>query len=79
MDILSLVSDAKEKKASDLHVSENSPPMLRINGEIGWSDGDNILTSSDIKAFLEEVTTPEEPQITAALGAAIFAKEHAQS
>ena len=60
MDILSLISDAKEKKASDLHISENSLPMLRINGKIEWSDGYTELTSSDIKAFLEKVTTPEE-------------------
>jgi twitching motility protein PilT len=60
MDILSLVSDAKEKKASDLHISEDSLPMLRINGEIEWSDGNTILTSSDIKEFLEKVTIPEE-------------------
>ena len=60
MDILSLVSDAKEKKASDLHISENSLPMLRINGKIEWSDGNTRLASSDIKEFLEKVTTPEE-------------------
>ena len=60
MDILSLVSDAKEKKASDLHISENSLPMLRINGKIEWGDGNTRLASSDIKEFLEKVTTPEE-------------------
>src|SRR4030042_5279193 len=60
MDIFDLVSKAKTKNASDLHLSENSQPMLRINGKIEWSDGDDTLTSSDMKEFLEKVTTPEE-------------------
>ena len=60
MDIMNLVSTAKEKNASDLHISENSQPMLRINGGIEWIDGEISLKSSDIKEFLEKVTTPEE-------------------
>ena len=60
MDIMNLVSTAKEKKASDLHISEHSQPMLRINGGIEWIDGETTLTSSDITEFLEKVTTREE-------------------
>jgi twitching motility protein PilT len=60
MDIFNLVADAKVKNASDLHVSENSQPMFRINGQIEWIDGGDPLKSSDIKEFLEKVTTPEE-------------------
>jgi twitching motility protein PilT len=60
MDIFNLVSDAKAKNASDLHVSENSQPMFRINGQIEWVDSGDPLKSSDIKEFLEKVTTPEE-------------------
>ena len=60
MDIFNLVADAKVKNASDLHVSENSQPMFRINGQIEWIDGGDPLKSTDIKEFLEKVTTPEE-------------------
>ncbi len=60
MDIFNLVADAKAKNASDLHVSENSQPMFRINGQIEWIDGGDPLKSSDIKEFLEKVTTQEE-------------------
>ena len=58
MDIFNLVADAKVKNASDLHVSENSQPMFRINGQIEWIDGGDPLKSTDIKEFLEKVTTP---------------------
>jgi twitching motility protein PilT len=60
MDIFNLVADAKVKNASDLHVSENSQPMFRINGQIEWIDGGDPLKSTDIKEFQEKVTTPEE-------------------
>jgi twitching motility protein PilT len=60
MDIFNLISKAKAKNASDLHLSENSQPMLRVNGEIIWSDDDIIIKSSDIKQFLEKVVTSEE-------------------
>jgi len=60
MDIFDLISKAKLKNASDLHLSENSQPMLRVNGEIIWSDDDIIIKSTDIKQFLEKVATPEE-------------------
>ena len=60
MDIFNLVADAKVKNASDLHVSESSQPMFRINGQIEWIDGGDPLKSTDIKEFLEKVTTPEE-------------------
>jgi len=63
MNILDLVSEAKKQRASDLHISENSQPMFRINGRIEWCDGDGTVTSSDVKEFLEKVVTPEEREI----------------
>lgn len=60
MDIFDLISNAKAKNASDLHLSENSQPMLRINGEITWADADKTITSSDLKEFLGKIITPEE-------------------
>ena len=60
MDIFDLISKAKIKNASDLHLSENSQPMFRINGAIEWSHDDKTVTSSDIKEFLGKVATQEE-------------------
>src|SRR4030042_759355 len=60
MVIFDLISNAKAKNASDLHLSENSSPMLRINGKIEWYDKDTLVTPSDIKEFLEKVITLEE-------------------
>ncbi len=60
MDIFTLISSAKAKNASDLHLSENSPPMLRINGKIEWFDENTPLTNSVLNEFLEKVTTREE-------------------
>jgi twitching motility protein PilT len=60
MDIFTLISDAKTKNASDLHLSENSLPMLRINGKIEWFDENTPLTHSVLIEFLEKVITPEE-------------------
>ena len=34
MDIAELLMEAKQRRASDLHVSAGSPPMLRIHGEM---------------------------------------------
>ncbi len=63
MDIFSLVSDAKARKASDLHITADTPPMMRVNGAIERLDGDTLLSSSDLKEFLEQLTTPKDREI----------------
>lgn len=63
MDIFSLVSDAKARKASDLHITADAPPMMRVNGAIERLDGDTLLSSSDLKEFLEQLTTPKDREI----------------
>ena len=34
MDIFEVLATAKAKKASDLHLSAGSPPLVRVNGEL---------------------------------------------
>ena len=42
-------------KASDLHLRSGSPPMLRLNGEIGAIPNEAILSSVDIDEMLSAV------------------------
>jgi twitching motility protein PilT len=43
-----------EQKASDLHLSTNNPPMLRINGELVRVDYP-ALKNDDLKAMVYEI------------------------
>src|SRR3954454_23759266 len=43
-----------EQKASDLHLSTNNPPMLRINGELVRVDYP-VLKNDDLKAMVYEI------------------------
>ncbi|MFC2049587.1 acyl-CoA dehydratase activase [Chloroflexota bacterium] len=90
-EIISLLSEHKTKEDIAYGISKaiakrvigmGAGGQISYNGLIVFSGGvaKNIGVVKAIEEELrKEVTTPEEPQITAALGAAIFAKEHAQS
>jgi pilus retraction protein PilT len=58
--IIALLRKAKECNASDLHLVVNSPPMLRINGELELVDGMAALTPEEISEAFVELTTPEQ-------------------
>jgi len=60
MDIVALLSTAKSRGASDLHMIVASPPLLRVNGSLGPVDGFKPLTASDINEAFLQVTSPEE-------------------
>jgi len=60
MDISTLVSEAKERKASDLHITADNPPMVRVNGSIERLNGDTPLLASDMKDLLEQMTAPKD-------------------
>ena len=38
MDLETLLKEAQEKEASDLHITENAPPIFRINGKLLFTD-----------------------------------------
>jgi twitching motility protein PilT len=48
-----------ERKASDLHLNVGQPPLLRINGELAFTDYD-ILTNNVIQELAYSVLTPEQ-------------------
>ncbi|MFC1908024.1 type IV pilus twitching motility protein PilT [Chloroflexota bacterium] len=59
MDIFSLLSLAKAKGTSDLHLVVASPPMLRINGSLESAADMPSLTPDDIEQMFNQLTTPE--------------------
>ncbi|MBS0236241.1 MAG: type IV pilus twitching motility protein PilT [Proteobacteria bacterium] len=52
MDLMSLVNHAREHNASDIHISSNHPPMLRVMGDISYL---NVppLTQNDVMQILK--------------------------
>lgn len=56
-ELLRLVVD---EKASDLHLEVPSVPLLRIDGVLTAPDGTTLLSSEDMEAIFEEITTPEQ-------------------
>jgi twitching motility protein PilT len=60
MDIFALLNTAKEKKASDVHLVVNSPPMFRINGDLRPLDGLAPTSAEEVTQAFLQITTPEE-------------------
>jgi twitching motility protein PilT len=60
MDVFSLIDIAREKAASDLHLSVASPPLLRIKGSLQAPNGLAPLTAEDIRQALHQLSTPAE-------------------
>jgi len=60
MDIFTLVTLAKSKGASDLHMVVSRPPLLRIDGQLEPLDDLPSLTNEDIEQAFCQVTTEEE-------------------
>lgn len=58
--IIDLLRLAREKNASDLHLVVGTPPMLRINGDLGPVDGMSPLSPEEIGEAFIQLTTPEQ-------------------
>ncbi len=58
MEIFELIQFAREAGASDLHLSPNSPPLVRINGEIRRTELP-ILTPEDVHMLVYDLMTDE--------------------
>jgi len=56
MEIHDLLLLCIEKKASDLHLTEGEPPILRIDGNLHRTDND-ILTKQDLKRMVYSILT----------------------
>ncbi|MFH1045939.1 MAG: type IV pilus twitching motility protein PilT [Candidatus Omnitrophota bacterium] len=62
MDLRTLLQVALEKGASDLHITENAPPMLRINGKLNFTDF-NKLSREDTKNLVYSILTDDQKKI----------------
>lgn len=59
MEIADLLLLCVEKRASDLHVTENEPPILRIDGKLYRTEMDK-LTRADLKKMIYSVLTDQQ-------------------
>lgn len=63
MDLKELLLLTIEKKASDLHLTENSSPILRIDGRLVVMEDLPKLTRDDTKRLIYSVLTNEQKEI----------------
>jgi twitching motility protein PilT len=60
MDIYELLAIAKEKRASDLHLSVDSAPLIRVDGKLTRVANADTLTITDLEVAFMQVTTMEK-------------------
>ena len=62
MDLMALLKEAQERGASDLHITENTPPILRIDGKLVFTDF-NRLSGEDTKNMIYSVLSDEQKKV----------------
>ncbi|ADJ25634.1 twitching motility protein [Dehalogenimonas lykanthroporepellens BL-DC-9] len=62
MDVIRLIHKAGELKASDLQLVIDSPPLVRVDGELEPLDGEAELTPHDIDVALTQITDEDQRQ-----------------
>jgi twitching motility protein PilT len=60
MNIFTLLDEAISRNASDLHLSSNARPLLRINGDLTAINGFPILTKTDLNEVFSQISTIDE-------------------
>jgi len=60
MDIRELLTDAIKKRASDLHITTNNPPVLRIDGELVPQTTIPPASAKDVEGMLSSITNEEQ-------------------
>jgi twitching motility protein PilT len=60
MDIFELLAIAKEKNASDLHLSVDSSPLIRVDGKLTRVPDSDPLTIADLEIAFMQVTTMDK-------------------
>ena len=60
MNIFELIAFAKEKDASDLHLSVDSLPLIRVDGKLIHINNADFLTISDLEIAFMQVTTMDK-------------------
>lgn len=62
MRILDILNIAIEAKASDVHLTVASPPIMRVNGKL-IKIGDEKLTPEDTMSIIRDILTPDQIQM----------------
>ena len=57
MDVFEILAVAKSKKASDLHLSAGSSPLIRVNGELMQMLEFAPPTQEEVKSMFMQITT----------------------
>ena len=60
MEVRDLLSDAIKKRASDLHITSNYPPVLRIDGELVPQSQLPVVSKEDLERMLTSITNEEQ-------------------
>ncbi|MCL6447053.1 MAG: type IV pilus twitching motility protein PilT [Armatimonadetes bacterium] len=58
-----LLKEAKERDASDLHLTANTPPVLRVAGRLTALDRYRPLTPGEIRRLLDQILTPRQREV----------------
>ena len=72
IDLETLIHDALERNASDIHLTVGEPPIFRLDGEL-TNFGEDPLTEADTTAYVQELITPGLLKEFHELGEADFA------
>ena len=60
VDVNTVVRNALDTGASDIHIMPGRPPVLRVNGQLTALPDAPILTAQDTQAFAHELTSDEQ-------------------
>lgn len=60
MTVEELMQEALDKTASDIHLKEGNPPILRIDGELVRLEGQAALTEDDLQEMLKQIASPAD-------------------
>lgn len=61
MNMHSLLQEMKERDTSDLHIVTGVPPVFRINGDLKFSEGENI-TAEDSKSLIYSLMNEKQKE-----------------
>ena len=62
MDLKELLKITIQKKASDLHLTENSPPILRIDGKLVFVEDAQLLKKDELKKSIYGMLTDNQKE-----------------
>lgn len=60
MTVENLMQEALDKNASDIHLKEGNPPILRIDGELVRLEEQAALTEDDLQEMLKQIASPAD-------------------